>query len=349
MRYIGSKVATLPHLEEMVKTFAPDAQSICDPFAGICSVSRHFKRAGLRVCTGDMMQLSHVIQISSVGLNHSPQFRRLVASGTIKRGEAPAYLRVISHLASLPGYHGYVTEHFSPAGTVGRFFFTHANAMKIDAMRETIRQWSAQRLLSANEEAFLLATLVTSADKIANTAGTYYAHLKQLSRKAARPLVLSPIQVLDNRMRNSCHNADAEKIVASSDADILYLDPPYNERDYSRYYHLPETIVRGDWPEPQGRSGAPKERQNPISEFCVASLATSAFERLVSAAKAKSIIVHYTINGLIPHRAIRSILSSLGPTKFNDIRVRAYTAIPQAGRTQCTHRIYWCDRSASSS
>lgn len=324
MRYIGSKTSTLPQLTEIVRGLAPNATSICDPFAGTCSVSRHFKRQGLQVCTGDLLATSYAIQVASVGLNRYPPFRKLRASGELRRGEGAFHLRILAHLGSLRGHHGYITEQFSPAGRSARLFFTEENARKVDLIRRTIREWSSWNLLSKAEEAFLLATLVVCADKVANTAGTYYAYLKDISRKATKPLVLIPMEIHDNGMRNMCWQADAPSVTASSEADLLYLDPPYNERDYAGYYHLPETIIRGDTPEPVGRCGVPKTRRTPLSDFCVPSRATRAFERLVSCSHSKSIIVHYARRGLIAHRTIVSILHSIGPTKFKDIRVRRF-------------------------
>src|SRR5450755_3541864 len=80
MRYIGSKTSTLPWLTAFVAKHAPDARSLCDPFAGTCTVARAFKRAGFRVVTGDVLDLSHAIQVATVGLNAVPAFSRLKRS-----------------------------------------------------------------------------------------------------------------------------------------------------------------------------------------------------------------------------------------------------------------------------
>jgi adenine-specific DNA-methyltransferase len=344
MRYIGSKTSTLPRLTDVVTAIAPHARSLCDPFAGTCSVSRHFKHLGFRVSTGDLLATSYAIQIASVGLNRYPAFRALISSGEHFCSLGTSYARVLSHLTSLVGRHGFITEQFSPAGGAGRFFFTVENAKRIDAIRETIRRWSSWKLLSKNEEALLLATLIVNADKVANTAGTYYAYLKHTSRKAAKSLVLDPIPVRNNNMNNDCTQADASDVAASSDADILYLDPPYNRRDYAGYYHLPETIILGEEPELVGMSGVPKSRRTPLSDFCIPSRATYAFERLVLRSQSKHIIVHYTPSGLIAHRDILAILASLGNPYFKDIRVRRYSAHSNGRSIRTTHRIYWCNR-----
>jgi adenine-specific DNA-methyltransferase len=159
MRYIGSKVSTLHRLSEIVSRIAPDATSLCDPFAGTCSVARHFKQLGFRIVTGDVLATSYTIQVATVGLNRQPTFRTLLSSEEIQRGPGPSYASVIAHLSRLPGRNGFITKHFSPAGKAERLFFTTENARKIDSIRETIRSWSLGRLLTDNEEALLLATL----------------------------------------------------------------------------------------------------------------------------------------------------------------------------------------------
>lgn len=345
MRYIGSKVATLPYLADTLRRVAPQARSVCDPFAGTCSVSRYLKQKGYRLSTGDVLAASSAIQIATIATNRNPSFRRLLRSDKFKHTEMPAYLRVIQHLNDLNGKPGFISEHYSPAGRTGRLFFSPSNAARIDAIRETIRDWSENDLLSSKEQAFLLASLVTSADVVANTAGTYYAYLKEFSRKARKPLVLRPLSLCNNHQMNTTKQEDALSVVSSSSAEILYLDPPYNERDYAKYYHLPETIVLDDKPEVIGKSGVPATRRSPISDFCISAKATPAFRKLIEVSKAKLIIVHYTPDGLIPHKSILSSLRDVGATTHHDLRVRRYSATRRSEATSgAIHRIYVCKR-----
>jgi adenine-specific DNA-methyltransferase len=343
MRYIGSKVATLPYLVGVLQRVAPRAKSVCDPFAGTCSVSRYLKQRGYRLCTGDVLATSHAIQLATIATNRHPSFRRLIRSESFKAGEMQEHDRVIQYLNDLKGTHGFISENYSPAGKEGRLFFSPSNAARIDAIREKIREWSENGLLSKKEQAFLLAALVTSADVVANTAGTYYAYLKGLSRKADKPFVLRHLNICDNHQSNTTQQADAVDVATSSSADVLYLDPPYNERDYAKYYHLPETIILGDRPEIVGKSGVPAVRRSEVSDFCVSANATSAFHKLIEASKAKIIIFHYTPNGLIPHKSILSSLQSVGTTTYQDIRVRRYSSKPEAkADSGAIHRIYVC-------
>jgi adenine-specific DNA-methyltransferase len=341
MRYIGSKTSTLPWLTAFVAKHAPDARSLCDPFAGTCTVARAFKRAGFRVVTGDVLDLSHTIQVATVGLNEVPAFARLKRSVSIaKRHEATPAERVVAHLNGLRGCKHYISRNFSQAS--GRLYFTDDNAAKIDAMRGRIAEWVSGGEIDREEEAYLLAALIVSADKVANTAGTYYAYLKALSRKAVKDIELEPLPVFDNGLKNRCRKADARLLAASTTTDILYLDPPYNSRDYGGYYHLPESIVRNDRPTPGGVSGAPRERRIEKSDFCRPGYAGSALERLVSRARARYILIHYTTDGLVAHDTIMSMLRGRGSASYRDLPVRAYSSHSDAVTQVAMHRVYWC-------
>ena len=342
MRYIGSKSATLPWLAHVISERAPSATSICDPFAGTCTVARHFKGLGMRVVTGDVLKLSHVLQVACIGHDAPPPFVCLTKAGVVARRSSVPAVDVLTHLQSLPGVHGYVSEEFSPAGPSRRLFFTQANAGLIDAIRMRLGEWQAADLLTENETAFLRATLICAADRVANTAGTYYAHLKQLSRKPRKAIQLSlPLTTFEGSS-GGCHNADAVDVVSAVETDILYLDPPYNQRDYAGYYHLPETLARGDAPLARGRSGAPAARVA-RSDFYRSTRAADALARIVAKARARHIVVHYTTEGMIPHEAIMEMLRARGDVQSEDRPVRAYSAVSDAGRREVRHRLYWCD------
>lgn len=123
MRYIGTKTLVLPQLGAIVRRRAPKARSLCDPFAGTCSVSRYFKAQGLRVTTGDVMAFSHEFQLALIGLNSEPRFSRLVAAGELIKGEQPRYLQALRRLNELTGIGGYITTNFSKGKTSTRQFF----------------------------------------------------------------------------------------------------------------------------------------------------------------------------------------------------------------------------------
>ena len=125
-------------------------------------------------------------------------------------------------------------------------------------------------------------------------------------------------------------------LIKEVECDVLYLDPPYNERDYGRYYHLPETISKGIIPKPSGKSGiyvqdTPKSRYNNKS-------AAEAFSELIENATAKCILFHYTDNGLIKSDEIRRILSDKGKIEEYYFDCKGYNN--KKNTTKNRHHIY---------
>lgn len=79
----------------------------------------------------------------------------------------------------------------------------------------------------------------------------------------------------------------------------MYADPPYTKDQYSRYYHVYETLYLYDFP---GSSGAGRYRESRfITPFCLASQVAAAFETLFSrVADARlTLILSYPKEGLL--------------------------------------------------
>ena len=157
MRYIGSKTWCLEKLRRLVLRELPDAGSLCDPFAGTCTVARFFKEKGFRVITGDLLSLSYAFQVASIFHNSPPAFKELLLQlGHRGDGERASEV-VLQHLNHLPGRCGWVTRNYSLAGGARRKFFTVSNAKRLDAILFTIREWSQRSLMSQMERWYLLA------------------------------------------------------------------------------------------------------------------------------------------------------------------------------------------------
>lgn len=347
MRYIGSKSASLTAIAATIRTAGIECRILCDPFAGTCTVPRYFKSLGCKVITGDVLTQSYAFQVAYLNLNRTPSFARVLSheieKGAWRRRDLNGlwgHRAVLKILNDLPGRRGFVTSNYSPVGPARRRFFTPRNAMQIDAARERIATWQRSGLLSEQENYYLLASLLEALDRVANTAGTYYAYLKSWYRKALKPLHLDPLSIQNNSQKNIAHRTDAEALVQSIESDVLYLDPPYNERPYGSYYHLPETVALGDQPAVRGMCGMPI-RNSIASDFYHRDTASAAMRRIVETARAKLILVHYAADGLVEHRDLVRILKHRGQTWWAWRRVRKYSGRPGTPAI-AGHRIYSC-------
>src|SRR5438552_5986699 len=240
MRYLGNKDSLLPFIDNVLSmhgmSSASDApRCVCDPFTGTTSVARHLKRQNWRVVSGDIMAYSFAFQHAYIGANESPPFTGLLDAGALDPDlKLPVPLhRVIAHLNNLRGVDGFYYRTYSPDGAAGRRYFTSANALRIDAVRQTIRWWWQMGWLTEVEHYLLLAALIEAVSKVANVAGTYAAYLKGWDPRSHKPSLLSAPQVVHSAHEHSINMADAGEVASSRECDLLYIDPPYNTRQYS--------------------------------------------------------------------------------------------------------------------
>ena len=312
MRYLGSKTMLLEQIGELVKEY--NGGVFCDPFGGIGTVGAFMKQNGYRVVSGDLLNFAHYFQCVLIEFDDNVLFEELMQYlGVHSLEELEIYL---SSLVKLDGW--LVQEYASK-----RKFFTIENAFHIQACIEYIREWFSQGIIDENEHMVLIASLINSFDKVANTAGTYYAYLKEYYRKAVKPFRFSLMHPVKG-ISGCSFRIDANDLVKQTKCDILYLDPPYNELDYARYYHLPETISLGIEPKPMGISGvytssAKKSVYNGKN-------ATEAFVELIKNADAQCIIFHYIDNGMINMNIAREALHKKG-LRFEEfyLNCRGYT------------------------
>lgn len=330
MRYIGNKTRLLPFLLEGMDTLGVTGAVACDPFSGTASVGRALKLKGWRVHSGDVMALSYAFQVARVTLDRTPGFSSslLAADGDSPasdelRGSSGTSLRsVIRDLESRPPVHGFISEHYSPAGAAarlhGRMYFTSENAGAIDAVREGIESWASDGLLDLDQTQLLLASLIQAADRVANTTGVYASFVKSWQPNSLKPLEIRAVRpamppVPSARGCTAFRGPAAEMLGRAGAVDVVYLDPPYNERQYPGYYHIPELLARG-WdptPELRGKTGLiPDEELR--SDWCRRGRCEEALRTVLDHSDARHVLLSYNEEGLIPLPRIEEILRDSG-------------------------------------
>jgi adenine-specific DNA-methyltransferase len=327
MRYFGSKTSTVQQLFNLVSERIPSG-TFCDPFGGIGTVASYFKQNGYLVTSGDILSFAHSFQTARIVLNRPSQFRRLQTALNLSSSTD-----IVNHLNSLKPISGWLTREYAQE----RLFFTPTNAKRIDACRRAIKRWKTEQLITPKEHAVLIASLIDSMDKVANTAGTYYAFLKSWHRKAMRPFSFEIVRPVAGPLGCRAVLTEAETLVADNEVDILYLDPPYNHRSYPRYYHLPESIALGLTPRVHGSAGMPK-RQFHLSRFNRPNDAANALRDILSQAKYKLLVFHYSDDGLIDAGEVKSILHKYGRVEEHSILAAGYTNV--TGPRSIDHRLY---------
>lgn len=318
MNYIGSKLSLLNFLEESIdKVVDKECDTFCDLFAGTGIVGSHFKKKGYKIIANDIQYYSYVLNRHYIGNHKELKFTKLIKEiPELKKVAVKDRNKfVCNFLSESKGVKGFIYKNYCLGGTKKksepRQYFSDENGMRCDAVRQTIEDWKKRGLISDDEYYFLITSLVESVDKCANTASVYGAFLKQLKRTAQSRLVLKPPELIINDQDHEIFNLDVNDVIENVNGDILYLDPPYNQRQYATNYHLLETIAKYDNPKVHGKTGL-RDYEQQKSLYCSRTQVKNAFKDLILKAKTKYIFLSYNNEGLMTLEDIKEIMSLRG-------------------------------------
>jgi adenine-specific DNA-methyltransferase len=310
MRYIGSKANLLDDISSVIDPFKANTQIFCDLFSGTGSVGRYFKK-DFQIISNDLLYFSYAIQKATIENQDEPRYQNL------KKviGKDPflylTELNVAKYEFQKPTF---IYDNYSPTKDCSRQYLTNENALRVDAFRQIIDSWRDQKLINELEYFYLLAGIIESVPFVSNIAGTYGAYLKGWDNRSHKRLDPVKYSVTNNNKQNKSYNQDVNDLIKIIEGDVLYLDPPYNGRQYISNYHLLETVARYDNPEIKGVTGI-RNDPDASSDYCKKSKVSTAFERLIEESKFKYIVVSYSNEGLMSEDEIIEILKKHGNPK----------------------------------
>ena len=308
-RYLGNKYKLLPFITGVVSDECPDITSIADIFAGTGAVSSAF--TDKVIITNDLMYSNYICNYAWFGAEeYDPQ----IIIDCVVRYNALTDLE-----------DNYMTDNFADT------YFSRDDCAKIGYIREDIEVLYKKGDINTRERAILITSLLYAMDKIANTCGHYDAYRKGVEFDKSLELYV-PMANRQNNPNNQCFNMDSNELVKNIEADLVYIDPPYNSRQYCDAYHLLENVAR--WEKPEVFGVAKKmDRSSMKSKYCTQS-ATEAFEQLIGDIKAKYILLSYNnmaekgndrSNAKISDQDIMRILEKKGEVKVFSESYKAFT------------------------
>ncbi|MCB0452302.1 MAG: DNA adenine methylase [Aequorivita sp.] len=295
MNYIGSKHKLSNFIFETVAETCGDnlsQKTFCDLFAGTGIVGRNFKSHVKQVIANDVEYYSFVLNRNYIG-NHI----------------AFDYEEFINELNLLSGKKGFIFQNYSEGGKAGRNYFTSENGQKIDAVRLQIEAWKKASEITEEQYFFLLTSLLESADKVANTASVYGAYLKHIKTSAAKKIIVKPAIFQETTNSHQVFQLDSNELIKKIKGDILYLDPPYNARQYGANYHLLNTIAKYDTFVPKGKTGL---RDYYKSDWCRTGEVLKSFGELIEKAQFPYIFLSYNNEGLMGQKEVQTVMERFG-------------------------------------
>ena len=257
MRWLGNKTPLLEEILLAAERAGFQGGTVCDLFAGSGAVGRFFRSRGFHVVSTDLMHCSLAFQKVYLECPGPPSFlgvqqfwdqlepidaSRLHDAMPKDISSWTPFLKIIRYLEEeLPTMEGILVRQFSPAGAAGRGYLTPENAARLDAIIHQIRSWRISGLLDESEIWLLIVSVIDAADRVANISGTYGAYLKNWQQNSLHDLKLRIPSTVEGPV-GEAHRCDASDWIEQVDCDLLYLDPPYNQRQYGANYHLPEVL-----------------------------------------------------------------------------------------------------------
>ena len=302
MRYIGSKKSLLAEIERIIDENIKDAEVFCDIFSGTACVGNYFKKK-YKILSNDILYFSYCIQKAVIETNFMPEFKR-VGFNPIE------YFNNLSEkeLLHLPQEKRFCTNNYSPLGN--RMYLSEKNGVKIDFIRNKIEEWRGKSLINESEYFYLITVLIEAIPFISNISGTYGAYNKFWDKRSLNDLILKEPEIFNNEKENKAFNENSNDLIKKIEGDILYVDPPYNKRQYSSNYHLLETVAKYDNPTLKGVTGLRENDKK--SDYCKKNSVLKSFEDLISNAQFKHIIVSYSTEGLMGVNDIEGVLKKYG-------------------------------------
>jgi adenine-specific DNA-methyltransferase len=269
-RYLGSKYKLISFIEKIVKEKCGDWGSFCDLFAGTGVVGSAFNESEKEIITNDILYSNYVTLSAWLSATDFDK------------------TKIKTLLNEFQVYRASKENYFSD--NFGGKYFSDENARKIGYIREQIRNLRGKNEITNDEKNILLTALIYSADRIANTCGHYDAYRETADLNRELELRFPLIPVVKNK-DNKVFRKDANELVTEIETDIVYIDPPYNSRQYSDTYHLLENLAEWKKPEVFGKAGK-MDRSHLKSDYCTQK-APEVFDDLIKKIKAKYILVSY--------------------------------------------------------
>lgn len=325
-RYLGNKHSLSDFILNTVANNCHDVQVVADVFSGTGAVANMFNPEKT-VITNDILYSNYI--------SHYAWF----SNDTYSQDTIESLIANYNSIQTSED--NYMRQNFAET------YYSADVCSKIGYIREDIEDLYKREEISFKEYSILITSLLYGIDKIANTVGHYDAYRRKaaLAEDVILPLALPE----DNNSNNECYNKDANELIREIKSDLLYLDPPYNSRQYSDAYHLLENVAK--WEKPEVHGVARKmDRKHIKSDYCTVK-AADAFEDLIVNADARYILLSYNStsdkahgrsNAKLYDDDIMRILSDKGEVKVFEEGYKTFTT-GKSNLPKNIERLFFCE------
>lgn len=306
-RYIGSKAKLTNWIIDIIQNETEGINSLADIFAGTACVAKSASQCFSKIIINDILHANNLI------------YYAFFKNDYWDKSKVEDIIEYYNRINPNELQENYFSINY------GDKFFDKLNAKLIGFIREDLEKRKSS--LNRKEYSVLLASLIYNIDKIANTVGHFDAYIRRPIRyKPLNLRLIKPVEIENVEIYQENANTLAKKI----SADIAYIDPPYNSRQYSRFYHVYENLIK--WDKPPLFGVALKPQSENMSVYCTVN-AGKALNDLVQNLKVKYLAVSYN-----------NTYKSKSHSSENKIKLETIEAILKLrGKTEvfeCPHRFF---------
>lgn len=272
-RYLGSKTKLITFIHEVVNQNCADIDSVLDLFGGTGVVGYSFND-------------KYSIMINDILKTNIVAYDTFFSNEIIDENKVEKIIAEYNNVSVKND--NYYSNNFADT------YLSKDNMRKVGFIRDDIDKRYKNKKINERERSILICSLIYGIDKIANTVGHYDAYRKNgnLDQKL---IMLMPNINDNNNSNNQIYCENSNQLAKNISADLVYIDPPYNSRQYCDAYHFLENVALNKKPEVFGMARK-MDRSNLKSKYCTAKAATE-FADLIENIKAKYILVSYNNTG----------------------------------------------------
>ena len=368
LNYIGSKKSLLHFLDFVVKIINEKIINknitnrennnlrninFLDGFAGTGIVGKYFNdKYGYITHSNDLEYYSYIISYALLKVPYSGKLEDLI--NELDLLETPIDKEKYTLISKYYSEYGKNKKDDEDEEII-RKFWTSENALKADAIIENIQNKLDNEIITQEEYYFLLASLLSSFDKYANTASVYGAFLKKYKPCALKKYELKPIHtnlIIKNRKNNKIYNEDINSpTITNNNYDIAYLDLPYNSRQYSANYHPLNFISKYDSNIiPYGSTGLLKNSNKSFYSKKITANNKKAdknvltvFTELIENLNTKYILLSYNNEGLMDSKTIINVLEKKGKTTLYKYKYKKFKSQKAQINDYVYEYLYLCE------
>ncbi len=303
IKYLGSKRLLLTTISDIIGTI-PDVHSVIDLFSGTSRVGHHLKSLGYCVHSNDLNQYAYALATCYVAADKEKYQTKIE--------------RLLNEMSKVPSKEGYFTETFCRQS----MFFQPHNGMRVDAMRD----WIEEKNFDWTTKAILLVSLMEAADRVDSTCGQQMAFLKKYAKRSFQNLELRMPELVGSSAFgvSTARCSDARDAAKVLQADVAYLDPPYNQHKYRSNYHIWDTLVRWDKPEAYGVARKRVDVRTHQSVFNRKREILEAMQDVVDSLQTRYLVVSFNNEGYISKDDMVRLLSKKGKVVVYENEYKRY-------------------------